>query len=356
MFVAAASSLFDQLADGSGLGSGAFVVTVSLFFARLIDGSGFGSGVFVFASSSLFERLTDGSCVFTGAVTSFFGVLGTPLAEGAFADSTSFGLSANGILSVSGVAAAPAGESLADFAEPASSGLSIFDSAGTALDATSDGAETCKDSCLGCISSLVSCFTAVPSLFLFGFRASVFLGGLLVACTLSCVLLAELAVGFIILAMKPPSTGVVDGRLPLFEEVFVDFVSVSYLLAELAVGRIILDKKSPSASEGLFVDVRVDECSADALPEDVEDGPSWVLLAELAVGFIILEKKSPSDVRGFTGFVGDFGLTAWNVSFTVFLAVEVLGAAVFGEETFGEDTLAGPGLGLIVELVRESFG
>ena len=72
------------------------------------------------------------------------------------------------------------------------------------------------------------------------------------------------------------------------------------------------------------------------------------------MGFIILEKKSPSDVRGFTGFVGDFGLTAGNVSFTAFLAVEVLGTAVFGEEIFDEAT--GPALGLIVESFRDSFG
>ena len=215
-----------------------------------------------------------GSGAFAGAATSFFGVLGRPFAEGALTGSAAFGLSDNDVLTFSDLAVASIGVSLADFAGPASSGLSSFGTAGKALDATSGGAESGRDSSLGCTSPLAPCFAAGPSLFLVGFRASVFRGGLLVDCTLSCVLLAELAVGFIILAMKPPSTGVVDGRLHFFDEVFVFLVSVSCLLAELAVGRIILDRKSPSASEGLFVDVRVVECSANALPEDVEDCPS----------------------------------------------------------------------------------
>ena len=272
--------IFETLVDVSGCETLVGVLGAGAGFGSTALGcSGLCAGTLVVAASSFSGNPTDGSGVFTGALASFFGVLGRPFAEGVFVGSAAFGISATDSGAFFDGATDSLRDFMADFPESTFEDPSPFDAPAVGTDLVSDEAEIFKggscSGCSDCSSLLRTCFTAGPSLFLFGFVSSVFRGGLLRGGTFSCVLLAELAVGFIILAMKPPSAGVVEARLPFLNEAFVFFASDSFvLLAELAVGRIIRDKKSPLASEGLFVDVRVAECSADALPDDVDDCPS----------------------------------------------------------------------------------
>ena len=157
-------------------------------------------------------------------------------------------------------------------------GFSVFDGSVAGSGASDGGVADCWGDCSVRLFLSDTGFMAGLSFFLFGFAASAILGGLLVDCDFSWVLLAELAVGLIILAIKPPSAGVVDDLVPFLEDekLFESFPSVScVLLAELVVGRIIRDKKSPAASEGRLLDVRVAvDDSPEASLDDAEVGVS----------------------------------------------------------------------------------
>ena len=145
--------------------------------------------------------------------------------------------------------------------------------------------------------SSVPSLPSAGSLFLFCFASVGFRGGLLVSTSLSCTLLAELAVGRIILARKPSSGG--------FELAW----DVERSGAVFSDGRDDLGR-TPVAEpllEVLSLDLSVDGLRLSLSAAAEPDGcPASIFAAEDAVGAVAEPGRR-------NGRVGDFGVGLWKV-------------------------------------------